>query len=71
MTIKPILDCSKDKFSEEDEFSTSKSFQEFSQRLNYICALETNGKISPIEAYEEVEFMLYHLTRMMQEQPIG
>lgn len=69
--MKPMPNCSKDKSSEDYEFSTSKSLQEFTQRLNYICSLETNGKISPIEAYEEVEFMWHHLTRMMQEQQIG
>ncbi|HEY9596853.1 MAG TPA: hypothetical protein V6D33_04220 [Cyanophyceae cyanobacterium] len=66
-----MSDASQDKSSEEEEFSVSKSLHEFSQRLNYISALETNGKISPIEAYEEVEFMWYHLTRVMQEEQIG
>lgn len=66
-----MSDASQDKSSEEEEFSVSKSLHEFSQRLNYISALETNGKISPTEAYEEVEFMWYHLTRIMQEKQIG
>lgn len=65
-----MLDYSKDKSSQEDELSMRKNLQEFTQRLNYICDLETNGKISPIEAYEEVEFMWHHLTRIRQEQPI-
>lgn len=68
--MKPMLDCSKDKSSEEDEFSIRQGLQEFTQRLNYISALETSGKISAIEAYEEVEFMWHHLTRVMQEQQI-
>jgi hypothetical protein len=28
--------------------------QEFAQRIEYLCNLETNGKISPTEAYGEI-----------------
>jgi hypothetical protein len=30
------------------------NLQEFAQRIEYLCNLETNGKISPGEAYEEI-----------------
>jgi hypothetical protein len=30
------------------------NLQEFSQKVSYICSLETNGKISPEEAYQKI-----------------
>ncbi len=33
------------------------NLQEFAQRINYICALETNGKISPEDAYQEIKLL--------------
>ena len=30
------------------------NLQEFAQRVTYICSLETNGKITPAEAYEQI-----------------
>lgn len=31
------------------------NLQEFAQRVNYICALETNGKVSSEEAYQQIK----------------
>jgi sulfopyruvate decarboxylase TPP-binding subunit len=31
------------------------NLQEFAQKVMYICNLETNGKISPDEAYHEIK----------------
>lgn len=31
------------------------NLQEFAQRASLICALETGGKISPLEAYREIK----------------
>lgn len=31
------------------------NLQEFSQRVGFICALETNGKISSEEAYQQIK----------------
>lgn len=31
------------------------NLQEFSQRVALICALETNGKLTPVEAYEHIK----------------
>jgi hypothetical protein len=31
------------------------NLQEFSSRVSVICALESNGKISPIEAYRQIK----------------
>ncbi len=30
------------------------NLQEFAQRVVYLCGLETNGKITPEEAYQEI-----------------
>jgi hypothetical protein len=31
------------------------NLQEFSQRVGIICALETNGKLSSVEAYKQIK----------------
>ncbi len=31
------------------------NLQEFTQKISYICNLETNGKISPQEAYRQIK----------------
>ena len=31
------------------------NLQEFAQKINYICNLETNGKISSEEAYQKIK----------------
>ena len=37
--------------------------QEFSQRVNYICNLQTGGKIAPDEAYKQIHHLWKHLKR--------
>lgn len=43
------------------------NLQEFAQRISVICALETNGKISPEEAYEQIQ----QLYRQLRESKKG
>jgi hypothetical protein len=43
------------------------NLQEFAQRVNYICALETNGKISSEQAYEEIRNLWHRLKESKQE----
>jgi hypothetical protein len=43
------------------------NLQEFAQRLDYICALETNGKISAEEAYEQIKHLWKQLQQSKQE----
>lgn len=43
------------------------NLQEFSQKVNYICALETNGKVSPDEAYEQIKTLWNQLQRSKQQ----
>jgi pyruvate/oxaloacetate carboxyltransferase len=39
------------------------NLQEFSQRVDYICSLQTSGKISPQEAYKQIHFLWKQLKR--------
>ncbi|MEA5568290.1 MULTISPECIES: hypothetical protein [unclassified Anabaena] len=39
------------------------SLQEFSQRVNYICSLQTGGKISPEDAYQQIHVLWKELKR--------
>jgi hypothetical protein len=43
------------------------NLQEFAQQVAYISALETNGKISPYEAYEQIK-SLWKQLKTSQEQ---
>lgn len=42
------------------------NLQEFSQRISYICALETSGKISPESAYQEIKALWQQLQRSQE-----
>ncbi|HLO87158.1 MAG TPA: hypothetical protein VK203_19430 [Nostocaceae cyanobacterium] len=33
------------------------NLQEFSQRVSYICSLQSNGKISPEDAYNQIKLL--------------
>lgn len=37
------------------------NLQEFSLRVNTICGLETGGKITPIEAYQQIRRLWHQL----------
>jgi len=39
------------------------NLQEFSQKISIICALETNGKITPQEAYSKIKSMWKELRK--------
>jgi hypothetical protein len=47
------------------------NLQEFSQRVEYLCALETNGKISPEVAYQEIRKLYKQLKQSKKELGIG
>lgn len=47
------------------------NLQEFAQRINYICNLETNGKISPEEAYDQIKALWKQLKRSKKQLGIG
>ncbi|MEQ8961811.1 MAG: hypothetical protein RLP02_28445 [Coleofasciculus sp. C2-GNP5-27] len=37
------------------------NLQEFAQRVSYICNLQTAGKLSPDQAFEQIESLWYKL----------
>lgn len=43
------------------------TLQEFSQRVSYICDLQTGGKISPEEAYHQIHLLWKQLKRTRKE----
>ncbi len=43
------------------------NLQEFAQRVSYITNLQTNGKISPEEAYEQIKTLWKQLKRAKKE----
>ncbi len=47
------------------------NLQEFTQKISYICALETNGKISTEAAYKEIKSLWKQLKRTKKQLGIG
>lgn len=47
------------------------NLQEFAQRISYICNLETAGKLSTEEAYEQIKALWDQLKRSKQELGVG
>ncbi|MBW4643826.1 MAG: hypothetical protein KME23_12700 [Goleter apudmare HA4340-LM2] len=46
------------------------NLQEFSQRVNYICNLQTVGKLSPEDAYNQIKMLWKQLKRVKKELKI-
>ena len=42
------------------------NLQEFAQRVSILCGLETGGKITPYEAYEQIKQMWHQLKESKQ-----
>ncbi|MGK7899867.1 MAG: hypothetical protein AB4352_00365 [Hormoscilla sp.] len=47
------------------------NLQEFAQRVSLICALETGGKLSPEESYNQIEVLWEQLERTTKQLGIG
>ena len=47
------------------------NLQEFAQRVNFVCNLETNGKLSPKEAYDQIKNLYKQLKRTKKQLGIG
>lgn len=47
------------------------NLQEFANKVNLICALETGGKISPEQAYEDIKVLWKQLKKSKKELGIG
>ncbi|MGL5194380.1 MAG: DUF7219 family protein [Chroococcales cyanobacterium] len=58
------------KFSPEN-LAFDANLQEFAQKVNYICGLETGGKIPPDQAYEDIKGLWKQLKKSKKELGIG
>ena len=47
------------------------NLQEFAQKINYICNLETGGKLPPEIAYKQIKSLWKELKRSKKELNIG
>ncbi len=47
------------------------NLQEFAQKVNYICNLETSGKIPPEEAYKQIKGLWKGLKKSKKQLQIG
>lgn len=47
------------------------NLQEFAQRVSYVCALETGGKIAPEEAYKQIRHLWKTLKKSKKNLEIG
>ncbi|OUL18636.1 hypothetical protein [Nostoc sp. 106C] len=50
-----------------DDLVFNNNLQEFSQRVSYICSLQTGGKLSPEEAYQQIHLLWKKLKRTKKE----
>jgi hypothetical protein len=46
------------------------NLQEFAHKIGYICALETNGKITSAEAYERIK-EVWHKLKTSKKELLG
>ncbi len=54
-----------------EELIFDANLQEFSHRVNYISNLETNGKLSPQEAYQQIKLLWNQLKTSKEQLGIG
>jgi hypothetical protein len=47
------------------------NLQEFAVRVSYLCNLQTNGKLSPEEAYEQIKALWQQLDDSKQQLGVG
>ena len=47
------------------------NLQEFAQQVNYICNLETGGKVAPEVAYSKIKDLWNELKRSKKELGVG
>lgn len=54
-----------------ENLAFSANLQEFAQKVSYIAALETGGKLSPEEAYQKIDALWQQLRQSKQALAIG
>jgi hypothetical protein len=59
-----------DHFSPEN-LVFNNNLQEFTQKVSFICSLETSGKLTPEESYKQIKSLWKELKRSKKELGIG
>jgi hypothetical protein len=54
-----------------EKLAFNANLQEFSHKISYISALQTGGKLSPEQAYEQVKNLWKQLKQSKKELKIG
>lgn len=54
-----------------DRLAFNANLQEFAHKVSYICALETGGKLSPEQAYEQMNGLWEKLKQSKEALGIG
>lgn len=49
------------------DLAFNSNLQEFSQRVSYICNLESNGKIAPEDTYNAIKHLWHQLKQSKKE----
>jgi hypothetical protein len=47
------------------------NLQEFAQKIGYICSLETSGKLTPEDSYQQIKHLWQDLKRSKKQLKIG
>jgi len=47
------------------------NLQEFAQKVSFICNLETNGKMAPLDAYQQIKALYKQIRQSKKELGIG
>ena len=47
------------------------NLQEFTQKISYICSLETAGKLTPEDSYKQIKHLWKDLKRSKKQLKIG
>lgn len=47
------------------------NLQEFTQKISYICSLETSGKLTPEDSYKQIKQLWKDLKRSKKQLGIG
>jgi hypothetical protein len=66
---RPLVNDSNKPVAEDIIFDVN--LQEFATRIGYICGLEANGKLTTVEAYEQIKQLWKQLKRTKKGLRIG
>ncbi|WP_310489768.1 hypothetical protein [Chamaesiphon sp. VAR_69_metabat_338] len=53
------------------DLAFNSNLQEFTQKISYICSLETAGKLTPLASYQQIKTLWQELKRSKTQLGIG